>query len=51
MAVSKEELKSKIEEARDRLNFSIDRKQDYKSIYQISVELDQLIVNYMEAGY
>ena len=48
---SREELVNQIEEARKRLNGSIDRKEAYDLIYQYSVELDRLIEQYMEAGY
>lgn len=48
---SREELVNQIEEARKRLNGSIDGKEAYDRIYQYSVELDRLIEQYMEAGY
>ena len=48
---SREELVNQIEEARKRLNVSIDGKEAYDLIYQYSVELDRLIEQYMEAGY
>lgn len=48
---SREELVNQIEEARKRLNRSIDGKEAYDLIYQYSVELDRLIEQYMEAGY
>ena len=48
---SREELVNQIEEARKRLNGSIDEKEAYDLIYQYSVELDRLIEQYMEAGY
>ncbi|MBT9779063.1 Spo0E family sporulation regulatory protein-aspartic acid phosphatase [Clostridium sp. MCC353] len=51
MTVSKEELITKIEEARQRLNNSIDSKKEYEIIYKYSVELDLLIEQYMVAGY
>ncbi|MBS6644246.1 MAG: Spo0E family sporulation regulatory protein-aspartic acid phosphatase [Clostridiaceae bacterium] len=51
MTVSKEELITKIEEARQRLNNSIDSKKEYEIIYKNSVELDLLIEQYMVAGY
>ena len=51
MTVSKEELITKIEEARQRLNNSIDSKKEYEIIYNNSVELDLLIEQYMVAGY
>ena len=44
--ISKEELIYKIEEARDKLNRSIDTEQDSSTVYKRSVELDQLIELY-----
>lgn len=49
--IPKEELIVKIEAARDRLNKSIDTEQDSNTIYERSVELDQLIEQYIVAGY
>ena len=49
--ISKEELICKIEEARDKLNRSIDTEQDSGTVYKRSVELDQLIEQYIVAGY
>lgn len=51
MEGSKEKLILKIEEARQRLNDSIDAKENYDIIYQYSVELDHLIEQYIAAGY
>lgn len=51
MAISKEELVMRIEEARQRLNLSIDTKENYEIIYKNSVELDLLIEQYIVAGY
>ncbi|MCB6607614.1 MULTISPECIES: aspartyl-phosphate phosphatase Spo0E family protein [Clostridia] len=51
MANAREELISKIENARERLNRSIDTEDEYKVIYQCSVELDQLLNQYVVAGY
>ena len=48
---SREELVNRIEEARKRLNGSIDGKEEYDLIYRYSVELDRLIEEYMDAGY
>ena len=45
--ISKEELIYKIEEARDKLNRSIDTEQDSSTVYK----LDQLIEQYIVAGY
>ena len=49
--ISKEELICKIEEARDKLNRSIDTEQDSGTVYKRSVELDQLIEQYIVAVY
>lgn len=51
MGVSKEELVSKIECARKILNGSIESRQSYETIYQHSVELDQLIELYIVSGF
>ena len=48
---AKDDLIGQIEAARKKLNDSIDAKEDYNQIYQFSVELDQLIERYIEAGY
>lgn len=48
--MSKEELIRDIEEARERLNKSIER-DDAEIIYDRSVELDRLIEQYIAAGY
>ena len=50
MANAREELISKIEHARERLNRSIDKKEEYGIIYQCSVELDQLLNQYVVAA-
>ena len=50
MMMSKEELIHDIEEARERLNISIEQKNE-DIIYNISVELDKLIEQYIAAGY
>lgn len=47
--ISKEELIRNIEEARARLNKSIESEAD--DIYARSVELDKLIEQYIAAGY
>ena len=44
MKNAKEELKRDIEQARERLDNSIERREDYDAIYQNSVELDRLIL-------
>lgn len=51
MSVSKEELIGKIEKARIDLNGSIDKKDSYETIYHNSVVLDQLIEQYIVAGF
>ncbi len=51
MAKAKEELIREIETVRERLNDSIDRKDAYGTIYQYSVELDELLNQYIVAGY
>ncbi|MEY8353707.1 aspartyl-phosphate phosphatase Spo0E family protein [Lachnospiraceae bacterium 54-53] len=50
MMMSKEELIRDIEEARERLNKSIEH-DDADIIYHRSVELDKLIEKYIAAGY
>lgn len=51
MKVSKEELVTKIEQARIQLNKSIDLRDAYEVIYEHSVALDRLIALYIESGY
>ncbi len=51
MATSKEELVQKIECARQNLNRSIERGENYDSIYKNSVELDQLLELYIVSGF
>ena len=48
---NKQSLIEQIEASRKRLNDSIDAKKDYEIIYQYSVELDQLIEQYIVAGF
>ena len=43
----KEELVQKIEQARERLNQSIDTRAAYDTIYHYSVELDKLLNQYI----
>lgn len=50
MMMSKEELIHDIEEARERLNISIEQDNE-DVIYLRSVELDKLIEQYIAAGY
>lgn len=51
MEKSKEELIEKIEQFRARLDRSIELKEDYETIYRHSIELDQLIEQYINAGF
>lgn len=51
MGISKEELVQKIEAARKKLNRSIENGEEYKTVYQYSVELDHLIEAYLLAEY
>lgn len=51
MAISKEELIRKIEQARRVLNESIDLDEEYDTIYHNSITLDKLIEEYIVAGY
>lgn len=51
MTEPKKELIDRIEKARKKLDDSINAKEDYDTIYQYSVELDQLIEQYIVAGY
>ncbi|MCI8453957.1 MAG: Spo0E family sporulation regulatory protein-aspartic acid phosphatase [Lachnospiraceae bacterium] len=49
MNEQKDQLVTKIEEARGKLNRSIDNKEDYDTIYQHSILLDTLIEQYIVA--
>jgi len=51
MRISKEELVNKIEVAREKLNTCIDKRDDYKKIYETSIELDELIELYIVSGF
>lgn len=51
MKISKEELVCRIEAAREALNSSIEKKEEYGSIYQNSIELDKLIELYIVSGF
>lgn len=51
MMISKEELISQIETARENLNNSIDREESGELIYQNSINLDHLIEQYIVEGY
>lgn len=49
--IPKDELICKIEEARVRLNRCIDTDEKSEMIYERSIELDNLIEQYIAAGY
>lgn len=49
MVNAREELIEKIERARKRLNDSIDRQERYENIYQNSIELDELLNQFVVA--
>ncbi|MFR5601930.1 MAG: Spo0E family sporulation regulatory protein-aspartic acid phosphatase [Lachnospiraceae bacterium] len=51
MGKAKEELVREIETSRQKLNNSIESRQDANVIYQYSVELDKLIEQYIVLGY
>jgi hypothetical protein len=51
MTNAKEELKRDIEQARERLDSSIERRENYDAIYQNSVELDRLIELYIASDF
>ena len=51
MRTAKEELVKDIEQARKRLDGSIERREGYDDIYQNSVELDRLIELYIASGF
>lgn len=51
MKISKEELVISIEKAREKLNKSIDDKENYEIIYKHSIELDHLIEQYIVSGF
>ena len=51
MEISKEELVVCIERARKKLDGSIANKDDYRYVYEKSVELDRLIEIYIAMGY
>ena len=51
MKISKEELVRDIEQARKRLDNSIEKKEDYEAIYQNSLDLDRLIEQYIASGF
>ena len=43
-------LEEKIKILREKLNKSIEKDEEYKKIYKISVELDELIVKYYKTN-
>ena len=49
--LTRDELIVQIESARKKLNQSIDEKRRYEEIYQDSVRLDELIEQYIVAGF
>ncbi len=51
MKIAKEELVRDIEQARELLDSSIERKEDYEAIYQNSLDLDRLIEQYIASGF
>ena len=51
LLTSREELVQKIEAAREKLNRSVETGEEYKAVYQYSVELDHLIELYLSSEY
>ena len=51
MANAKEELVEKIERVRKKMDLCIERREEYRKIYEYSVELDELLNQYIVAGY
>ena len=51
MANAKEELVEQIEKIRKRMDQCIEQREEYRKIYRYSVELDQLLNQYIVAGY
>lgn len=49
MTNAKEDLIARIEAVREQMNCSIDTRAEYSLIYQYSVELDELLNQYMVA--
>lgn len=47
MTLSKEELKKRIEDARRKMDDSIEKGEDYEKIYKESIALDKLIELYV----
>lgn len=46
--VNKKKLEEQIEEKRKRLNCAIEAKEDYDVIYELSLEVDKLIEDYIQ---
>ncbi len=46
--VIKEKLEEQIEEKRKKLNCAIEEKEDYDVVYELSLEVDKLIEDYIE---
>lgn len=46
--VNREKLEEKIEEKRKRLNCAIGEKEDYDVVYELSLEVDKLIEDYIQ---
>lgn len=46
--VNKKKLEEQIEEKRKRLNCAIEEKEDYDVIYELSLEVDKLIEDYIQ---
>ena len=51
MANAKEELVEQIEKIRKKMDQCIEQREEYRKIYRYSVELDQLLNQYIVAGY
>lgn len=51
MANAKEELVEKIERVRKKMDLCIERREEYRKIYEYSVELGELLNQYIVAGY
>ena len=43
--------KEKINDLREKLNESIENNEDYSIIYELSIQLDELISNYYKENY
>ena len=51
MANAKEELVEKIERVRKKMDLCIEHREEDRKIYEYSVELDELLNQYIVAGY